>query len=793
MVSRPLSYCYRGDYMINRYEITEKKLPMIPLRGMWVFPSMVVHFDVGRDKSIKALEKAMIDDSLIFLTSQKDYKVEDPEMDDVYDMGTIAEIKQTLKLPNGSTRVLIEGKERAKLLNMEDGEYLVGDIEEYEYIDYDESEISDQTKAAMRLVVDGLTEYASLNPQIASEVLLAVIDIEDPGRLADVVASYMELKMDDHYEVLKELDPYERLEKLHVILQEEIELSKLEANIDKKVKKNIDKSQRDYYLREQLNVIKSELGDAGDEDILEQYLEKIEETNMPDYAREVAIKEAEKLATLNPNSPEVNVSTSYLDYLIELPWNIYTESDIDIKKARKILDEDHFGLKDVKERVLEHLAVIKKTDKIAGSIICLTGPPGVGKTSIARSISRAMGREFVSMRLGGVRDEAEIRGHRKTYIGAMPGRIITLMTRAGAMNPVFLLDEIDKLASDFRGDPASALLEVLDPEQNDEFTDHYIEIPFDLSNVMFITTANDVSLIPDALRDRMEIINISGYTAEEKFAIATEYLIPKNLEKHGASEGEINISDNALRDIIQFHTRESGVRELERIISRVIRRAIKKMLEDGSERISVTVANLDTYADRAKYRDEDFTDEPKVGVVTGLAWTRVGGEILQIETNVMPGTGKVQLTGQLGDVMKESAMAGASYIRSNADKLGIKDKNFYKESDIHIHIPEGAIPKDGPSAGTAMTIAMISALTGRVVRPNFAMTGEITLTGRVLPIGGVKEKTLAARRYGIKNIILPTENKLDVEEIDSKVLSGLKFHYVKDISQIIDLVLEDED
>ncbi|MDO5717983.1 MAG: endopeptidase La [Tissierellia bacterium] len=767
------------------------KLPLIALRGIWIFPHMVIHFDVGRDKSVKALEEALLNDSRVLLSSQKDFKLENPGIDDIYDMGTVAVIKQTLKLPNGSTRVLVEGIDRAKILSLdeEDG-YLIAEAVEYNYIE-DKVDVDDKTKAAMRLVLDDVKEYINYSPQIAQEVMLGLMDIDDPGRLADVISSYLQLKLADHYTILNELDFYARLEKLHIILGEEIELLKIEDKINRKVKKQLDKVQREYYLKEQLNVIKSELGEGEfDEDIVDEYLEKIESKKLPKYAEEAARKELKRMEQMNPSSPEVNVIRTYLDYLLDLPWGKSTKDRIDLKHSREILNKDHYGLKQVKERVLEYLAVLKKTKTMAGPILCLVGPPGVGKTSIAKSIAESMGRKFVSMRLGGVRDEAEIRGHRKTYIAAMPGRIITLMTKAKSTNPVFLLDEIDKLSSDFRGDPASALLEVLDPEQNDEFTDHFLEVPFDLSKVMFVTTANSTSTIPPALLDRMELIRVSGYTSEEKFHIAKEHLVPKSLKSHGLKEGEFSISDQALRNLINSYTRESGVRELERMISRVVRKSVRRMIEEDIKSIKITAQNLGNYAGKIRYRDDVLEDIPMVGVVTGLAWTEVGGEILQIEVNTMPGKGKIQLTGQLGNVMKESAMAGFSYIRSNKEELEIKNQDFYKDTDIHIHIPEGAIPKDGPSAGISMATAMVSALTGKKVKKSIAMTGEITLRGRVLAIGGVKEKILAANRYNIKTVILPEANKKDIDEIPARVLKEIDLHYVNHVSEVLDLVLE---
>lgn len=777
--------------MTDFYKVEKERLPLVALRGIWIFPHMVMHFDVGRQQSLAAVEKAMLNDSKILLCSQKDFKVEDPTREDIYEMGTIAEIKQTLKLPNDAIRVLVEGVSRAKISELYTGEDgLSADAFVYRY-DEELKANDSEMKAAMRLVLDDVKEYINYSPLLANEIMFGLMDIEDPGRLADVIASYLQLKIEDYYLIISELDLYTRLEKLHGILRNEIELMKIEDNINKKVKTQIDKTQREYYLKEQLNVIKSELGESEfDSSSIDEYKEKIENSNMPEYAVEACYKELDRMSMMPSTSPELNISRTYLDYVLDLPWKTYTEDEEDINKSWKILEEDHFGLKDVKERVVEYLAVVKKTGGLKGPIICLVGPPGVGKTSIARSIARAMNREFVSMRLGGVRDEAEIRGHRKTYIAAMPGKIINLMTKAGSMNPVFLLDEIDKIASDFRGDPASALLEVLDPEQNNEFVDHFIDLPFDLSDVMFITTANSLSTIPSALRDRMEIIEVASYTYEEKFNIAKKYLLVKNLEKHGLTSKEFKITDGAIKDLINSYTREAGVRGLERLMAKLMRKAVKEMLKDKLEKISITINNLEDYAGPRIFLDEALEKKSMVGVVTGLAWTEVGGEILQIEAGVMPGNGKVQLTGKLGEVMKESAMAGFSYIRSNQKALGIQDENFYNKCDIHVHIPEGAVPKDGPSAGISMATAMISALTGKKVVSNLAMTGEITLRGRVLPIGGVKEKVLAANRYKITRVMMPQENKKDIKEIPEEILKNIEIIYVSHISEVLDIALE---
>lgn len=778
---------YKGSESMNieQYKIDHRDMPLIPLRGITVFPYMVVHFDVGREKSINALEKAMIDDSLVFLCSQKDAKIDEPDIDDFYHIGTVSKIKQMLKLPGGSIRVLVEGLNRGKVIEIKEEEkYFLAEIEELTY-DWEKIEIDKKTKAAMRLVVEDFEEYITLSNRVSPDLLFTVSEIEDPGRLADVIASYIYLKPEDDQRILEAFDFYERLELLHSLLQEEIEILKIEEKINQRVKKQINKVQKEYYLKEQIKAIQSELGEE-DEVVeeIEEYKKKIEKIKMPKEVKEKALKEVDRLYKLSPNSAEVGVIRTYLDWIVELPWNVGTKDKVNIKKARDILNNDHYGLDDVKERILEFIAIRKLKSNMKGPILCLVGPPGVGKTSIAKSIAKSLNRNFVRMSLGGVRDEAEIRGHRRTYVGAMPGRIISLIKKSGSNNPVFLFDEIDKLSSDFRGDPASALLEVLDPEQNNTFTDHFLEVPFDLSKVMFITTANTTSTIPEPLLDRMEVIRIPGYTEEEKLNIAMKYLLPKQLKEHGLKEENLSISEQAMRDIINNYTREAGVRNLERNIANICRKAAKKIVEDGVSTVRVTRGNLENYLGIPKYRHDIAGEKHEIGVATGLAWTAFGGEILSIEVNCMKGTGKLQLTGQLGDVMKESAMAGISYIRANSEKLGI-DANFYKEMDIHIHVPEGSIPKDGPSAGITMATAVISALTNKPVSKNVAMTGEITLRGRVLPIGGLKEKVLAAHRAGIEKIIIPVENKKDLEEIPDKVKRKIEFVLVKEMEEVL--------
>ena len=771
------------------YNVEKKILPLIPLRGMSVFPHMVIHFDVGREKSISALEEAMVDDSLILLCAQKDAKVENPKIEDFYHVGTIAKIKQMLKLPGGSIRVLVEGINRGRITEIvQEDEYFKAEVEELIYTTEDLI-IGKELEAAMRLVINDMEEYLSISNRLSPDILITVTDIEDPGRLADVIASYISLKIEDHQKILETIDLYERLESLHQILQEEIELLRIEEKINQRVKKQITKVQKEYYLKEQMRAIQRELGEE-DEDLeeIEEYKTQINEIEMPEEVREKALKEVDRLDKMSPHSAETAVIRTYLDWIIELPWDVATKDKVNIKKARDVLNKDHYGLVDVKERILEFIAIRELATEIKGPILCLVGPPGVGKTSIAKSIAESLNRNFVRMSLGGVRDEAEIRGHRRTYVGAMPGRVISSIKKAGSNNPVFLFDEIDKLASDFRGDPASALLEVLDPEQNNSFTDHYLEVPFDLSKVLFITTANTVASIPAPLLDRMEVIRISGYTEEEKLNIATRHILPKQLEEHGLNKKNLKISENAMRNIINNYTREAGVRELERNIANICRKAAKKIIEDNVKTVRVNQGNLHKYLGVEKYRTDIGERDHQIGVATGLAWTAFGGETLSIEVNSMKGTGKLQLTGQLGDIMKESAHAGISYIRANSKVLGINE-SFHKEMDLHIHVPEGAIPKDGPSAGITMATASISALSNRPVNKDIAMTGEITLRGRVLPVGGIKEKLLAAHRIGIKKVLIPFENKKDLEEIPDKVKKSMDIVLVKTMDEVLEHAL----
>lgn len=772
---------------MDKYKTKSNKrtIPLIPLRGLSIFPYMVIHFDVGRDKSVNALEEAMVNDSLVFLTSQKQAKIDMPTEDDFYEVGTICKIKQMLKLPGDTIRVLVEGINRAKVREiLQDEPFFEAEVEELIY--EAEMEPDKEMKAMMRIVMDDFDKYVSSTENLSSDILVSVSEIKEPGRLADVISSYIQLEPESKQKILEAFNPYKRLETLHIILEEEIEVLEIEEEISSRVKDQINRVQKEYYLKEQIKAIQKELGqEEGLDAEVDEYIEKIEEIDMPEEVKEKSIKEAERLRILSPSSAETGIIRNYLQWVIELPWDTETKDKLDIKKARKILDDDHYGLKDVKERILEYLAIRKLAKNMKGPILCLVGPPGVGKTSIAKSIARSMNRKFVRMSLGGVRDEAEIRGHRRTYVGAIPGRIISSMKKAKSRNPVFLFDEIDKLSSDFRGDPASALLEVLDPEQNNTFTDNFLEVPFDLSKVLFLTTANSLNTIPRPLLDRMEIIRISGYTEDEKKEIAKKYLVSKQRKEHGLTEDNISLSDNTLKAIIENYTREAGVRELERNIANVMRKVAKKIVEEKAKSVKVNTRTLSKYLGPAKYMRSEEKTSDQIGLATGLAWTSVGGETLSIEVTPMPGKGKLQLTGKLGDVMKESAMAGISYIRSKTNELGI-DKDFHTNMDIHIHVPEGAIPKDGPSAGITMATAVISALSKKPVSGDIAMTGEITLRGRVLPIGGVKEKVLAANRLGIKKVLLPWDNKKDFDEIPDKVKKNIEFEFVKNMDEVLE-------
>lgn len=776
--------------MTRNYMLERKKIPLIPMRGISIFPNMVIHFDVGREKSINALEEAMVNDSYIFLTVQKEAKIDIPTKDDFYEVGVISKIKQMLKMPGDNIRVLVEGINRGKIVEItQDEPYFEVYVDEYIF---DEQSFTYDQKidAIMRLANDTFEEYCSIYPKVSPDAVVSVREITDPNRLSDVILSYIYLRPLDKQKLLEIFDPYKRLEELVSILSKEIKVLQLEETIGERVRRQINEFQKEYYLKEQIKAIQKELGeDGGIELEVDEYIKKIEKTKMSKEAKDKAIKEANRLLKISSASPEAGVIRTYLDWLIGLPWKKKTKDNNDISQARRILEEDHYGLEDVKERILEYLAVRQLNKNMKAPILCLVGPPGVGKTSIAKSISRSLDKKFIRMSLGGMRDEAEIRGHRRTYIGAIPGRIISSIVKTNVNNPVFLFDEIDKLATDFRGDPASALLEVLDPEQNSTFTDHYLEVAFDLSSVMFITTANTTSTIPRPLLDRMEVIEISGYTDVEKMQIAKKYLLPKQLKEHGLTQKNVKVSENTINEIIQKYTRESGVRNLERNLGSVIRKSAVQIVEDKKKVVRVNSSNLNKFLGIPRYRYEKVYSKDQIGVATGLAWTIVGGETLFIEVNLMKGEGKIQLTGQLGDVMKESAMAGISYIRANLDKFGI-DEKFYKKQDIHIHVPEGAIPKDGPSAGITITTAVVSALTGRKIIKDVAMTGEITLRGRVLPIGGVKEKLLAAKRAGIKKVLLPIENEKEVSKISDRVLRTMKIVYVEKMNDVLEHALK---
>ena len=772
----------------------EEKLnrPVLALRGLWIYPYSVVHFDAGRKKSIDAIETALKKDSILVVFTQKDIRTEDPKAEDLYEMGTVVIVKQILKMNNGVTRVLAEGICRCKAKKIyDDGRFLRADVEEYYY---NEVESEDAELLTLRNMVEGAFEdYTTKKRHLDVDTEVSVQVSLNMDKFTNNVASYiMGLSDDEHFENFKIFDMRQRLEKLYEILQNSIELSFLEEKLSRKVSSRLNKNQREYYLREQLNVIKEELGDGEDlSSELDEYANAIMSFGFDENIEEMLFKEIRKLSEIPSGSPEGNVIRNYLDKIVALPWKKSKKEKLDVNYSRKILDKEHFGLKDVKDRIVESIALRQISNNQKGSIICLVGPPGVGKTSIAKSIAKSLNREFVSMRLGGLHDESEIRGHRRTYVGAMPGKILNLLEQCKVNNPVLLLDEIDKVSNDFRGDPSSALLEVLDPEQNNKFTDNYINIPFDLSKVMFITTANTTSTIPSPLLDRMEVIPVSSYTYDEKEKIAIDHLIPKAFKNFSITKRMLDIKADAVRDMIRYYTRESGVRNLERLIEKVIRKSAVLLVSEKTKKVIVNSKNLVDFLGKKKYHDDVLEKEDKVGLVNGLAWTEVGGELLTIETDIVKGTGKIQLTGQLGDVMKESAMTAISFVRSKADKFNIKE-DFYKEKDIHIHVPEGAVPKDGPSAGITMTTAIVSALTNRKVNRQFAMTGEVTLRGRVLAIGGLKEKILAGNRYGIKNIIIPKENEVDIEEIPEDIRETLNIYPVSDVCEVLDLVLEKE-
>ncbi|SCC59813.1 Lon protease [Bacillus cereus] len=764
----------------------ERIVPLLPLRGVLVYPTMVLHLDVGRDKSIQALEQAAMDENIIFLAMQKEMNIDDPKEDDIYSVGTVAKVKQMLKLPNGTLRVLVEGLHRAEVVEFIEEENVV-----QVSIKTVTEEVEDdlEEKALMRTLLEHFEQYIKVSKKVSNETFATVADVEEPGRLADLIASHLPIKTKQKQEILEIVSVKERLHTLISIIQDEQELLSLEKKIGQKVKRSMERTQKEYFLREQMKAIQTELGDKeGKGGEVEELREKIEQSGMPEETMKAALKELDRYEKLPASSAESGVIRNYMDWLLALPWTEATEDMIDLAHSEEILNKDHYGLEKVKERVLEYLAVQKLTNSLKGPILCLVGPPGVGKTSLARSIATSLNRNFVRVSLGGVRDESEIRGHRRTYVGAMPGRIIQGMKKAKTVNPVFLLDEIDKMSNDFRGDPSAALLEVLDPEQNHNFSDHYIEEPYDLSKVMFVATANTLSSVPGPLLDRMEIISIAGYTELEKVHIAREHLLPKQLKEHGLRKGNLQVRDEALLEIIRYYTREAGVRTLERQIAKVCRKAAKIIVTAERKRIVVTEKNIVDLLGKHIFRYGQAEKTDQVGMATGLAYTAAGGDTLAIEVSVAPGKGKLILTGKLGDVMKESAQAAFSYIRSRAEELQI-DPNFHEKNDIHIHVPEGAVPKDGPSAGITMATALISALTGIPVSKEVGMTGEITLRGRVLPIGGLKEKTLSAHRAGLTKIILPAENEKDLDDIPESVKENLTFVLASHLDEVLEHAL----
>jgi ATP-dependent Lon protease len=764
------------------FDEKQMELPLLPLRGVIVFPYVIIHLDVGREKSVSALEEAMVNNRMIVLAAQHQAKTDEPEPQDIYKLGTLVEIKQLLKLPDGTLRVLVEGLSRVKVQTFlqKDPHYrvIVEKVEE-------KAAKSTELQALMRSAYFQFEQYIKNSKRIQPEVLASVSSIDEPGRLADVIASHLNLKIEDKQALLEAIQPEERLEKLYSILVQELEIIEMERKIHLRVRKQMEKTQKEYYLREQMKAIQKELGEK-DERMAEaeELRARLEELTLPEEVHARVIKEIGRLEKMPPMVAEAVVVRNYLDWVLSLPWDVYTEDHLDLDIAEQILNEDHYGLEKVKERILDFLAVRKLTKTLKGPILCLVGPPGVGKTSLARSIARAMNRKFVRFSLGGVRDEAEIRGHRRTYVGAMPGKIIQLMRQVGTKNPVLLLDEIDKMSTDFRGDPSAALLEVLDPEQNNAFGDHYLEVNFDLSQVFFITTANTMYNIPRPLQDRMELIQLAGYTEEEKIEIAKRHLLPKQVKEHGLSGEQLVLTDPVLAQVIRSYTRESGVRNLERELATLCRKTARRLVSNQATTVRVSKQNLHKFLGVPKFRSAVKEEENRVGVVTGLAWTETGGELLTIEVSVVKGKGQLLLTGKLGEVMQESAQAAVSYIRSRAAVFGIPE-DFHENTDLHIHVPEGAIPKDGPSAGITMATAVVSALSGTKVRSDVAMTGEITLRGRVLPIGGLKEKVLAAHRAGLKKIIIPEENQKDLEEIPAAVARKLDFVLVETMDAVL--------
>ena len=764
----------------------ENNIPVLPLRDIVVFPHMVVPLFVGRDKSGKALEKVMAGDKRIMLITQKSASVDDPKKDDLFDFGTIANVLQLLKLPDGTVKVLVEGLQRASINMFTDNEdYLVSNID---LIDENNDSSDKKLRALSKSITDLFDKYVNLNKKIPPEVLGTINEIDDLAKLSDTIASHLSIKLSDKQEILEAIDLTERFEKIMNFIQAELDVMQVEKKIRGRVKNQMEKTQREYYLNEQMKAIQKELGEGDDgKDDIQEYEEKIENTKLSKEAKEKCYSEIKKLKSMSPMSAESSVIRNYLDWILTIPWGKKTKVKKDIKFAESVLNEDHYGLEKVKERILEYLAVQQRIKKMKGPILCLVGAPGVGKTSLGKSIARATGRKFVRMSLGGVRDEAEIRGHRRTYIGSLPGKVLQMMKKAGSSNPLFLLDEIDKLGADYRGDPSSALLEVLDPEQNNSFNDHYLEVDYDLSDTMFITTANTLRM-PPALLDRMEIIRIAGYTEDEKVEIVKQHLAPQMLEKHGLKSGELILDDSAITGLIRYYTREAGVRSLERELANLARKTVKKIVAGDIGSLTINEDNLHEFAGVRKFKFGEIDNDDQVGIVTGLAWTEVGGDILPIESVIMPGKGRMTITGKLGDVMKESIQAAKSYVRSRCIEFGIKP-TIFPIRDIHIHVPEGAIPKDGPSAGLGMVTSIVSVLTGIPVRKDIAMTGEVTLRGKALGIGGLKEKLLAALRAGTKTVIIPKENEKDMADIPDNVKDGLELIFVDNVDEVLKIAL----